>query len=75
MPLRSVSPPSTHSSQTAVRYNGNASTCFSVSIHRPGLGSTAAKRGTKPISRNGDARPSASARNTVNDTIAGWVSA
>src|SRR5690606_24540462 len=47
----------------AVRYIGKASTCLSVSIHAPGLGRRSASAGTKPISRNGSARPRPNIRN------------
>ncbi|MNT38170.1 hypothetical protein D3C72_1743530 [compost metagenome] len=56
--------PSTHSSHNAAAYIGKASTCFRVSIHWPGLGRRRASAGTKPISRNGRARPRPRNRNT-----------
>ncbi|MCW0450875.1 hypothetical protein NB706_003709 [Xanthomonas sacchari] len=67
--------PSTHSSQIALRYIGNASTCLSVSIQAPGLGRRLASEGTKPISRNGSARPRPRVRNTSIAAAAGAVSA
>lgn len=66
---------STHTSQAAVAYIGNASNCFRVSIHAPGFGSSRANAGTKPISRNGNARPRPSIRNTSIPPAVGPVNA
>src|SRR6185437_5373944 len=66
---------STQTSHAAVRYIGKASTCFSVSIQRPGLGSRRASAGTKPMARNGKARPMPSARNTSSADSIGAVNA
>jgi len=66
---------STHTSQAAVAYSGNASNCFSVSIHAPGFGSRRANAGTKPINRNGRASPRPSIRNTIIPPATGPVKA
>ena len=61
----------THSSQTAAPYIGNASAPRSTSIHAPGRGSNRATPGTTESTRYGAANPSPSAPKTNIATTAG----
>src|SRR5690606_26685965 len=67
--------PKTQASQSTVAKSGKAIACLKVSIQRPGLGSSAASRGTNESVRYGSAIPTASALNTGRATTAGCVSA
>src|SRR5438477_7577404 len=66
---------STQTSQAAAAYMGKARNCLKVSIQAPGLGMKANKRGQKPSSRNGKAKPNPSAINTARADSALWVKA
>src|ERR1700729_3656749 len=74
-PKGEVSCATTHSSHAAVAYTGKAKTCFNVSIHAPGLGSTRRIQGAKDKSTKGRDSPSPRAANMARALIAGWGSA
>ncbi len=75
MPSGEVCSPYTHSSQTTVRYSGNASSWRKPSSHGPGRGNARATAGTSPSSSIGAARPRPSAANTASAAAAGCASA
>ena len=65
--------PSTQISQTTVRYSGKAMSCLKPSIHAPGLGIQRAAPGTRPMIRNGAARPRPRVAKTSSAVAVFWV--